>query len=121
MYSYKPILYTGMFFLEMLMLLLKQNLHFRHPVQKLVFYILYVTACLLMEFIAFFRLIYHKGSSCMPYYHKAIFLLQTKILKNTFHTALKILVPAPWLLNAIIIQEDPPDPPKSKNIQISLA
>lgn len=36
---------------------------------------------------------------------------------NSFHAALKIPVPAPWLFNA----DDPPDLTKSKNVQISLA
>lgn len=54
----------------------------------------------------------------MPYYHKEFFFTANQYSKNnTFHSALKIPVPAPWLFNA----DDPPDLTKSKNVQISLA
>lgn len=38
----------------------------------------------------------------MPYYHKEFFFTANQYSKNnTFHAALKIPVPAPWLFNAV--------------------
>lgn len=52
----------------------------------------------------------------MPYYHKEFFFTANQYSKNnTFHAALKIPVPAPWLFNALF------NLTKSKNVQISLA